>query len=379
MFEKNIWIYWEQGWTDAPEICKLCKNSWEKLNEKWKINLLDKYNLNKFIDVNTINNNFWNINPIQTRSDLIRTLLLQKYGGVWVDATLICIKSLDNWLFKYFNINNNNDFYAFKKPEKKISFSSWFLVSHPNNYIINKLAERYFKYFKTNLIAKTYFQFHDDFRYLLKNDKIFFKYYSKNKKLSSDTARIFTCKYGFNSNLNINQILKIHDSPLYKLSHKIKLRFDKDTSISKLFLKIGFDIKKNSLNSEIINNIVNISSKNIIKSLGLKNISNTIINKTKTKKQKVNKKKASKKETKNEASKKKVAKKEASKKEASKKKVAKKKANKKETKKEASKKKTTKKEANKKKTKKEASKKRVAKKENSKKKINFNFKKLKFI
>ena len=140
MFKKNIWIYWEQGWDIAPEICKLCKDSWQKLNKTWKINALDKNNLINFIDVTTINNDFWNINPIQTRSDLIRTLILQKHGGVWVDSTLICMKSLDNWLFKYFDIKNKNDFYAFKKTHLTISFSSWFLASHSNNYIINKIT-----------------------------------------------------------------------------------------------------------------------------------------------------------------------------------------------------------------------------------------------
>jgi mannosyltransferase OCH1-like enzyme len=129
MFKKNIWIYWEQGWDNAPDICKLCKKSWEKLNPNWVINVLNKNNINNFVDVYEIRENFWDIEPIQVRADLIRTLLLKKYGGVWVDATLICMKPLDKWLFKYFSKKNKEDFFCFKF-KKVISLSNWFLVSH---------------------------------------------------------------------------------------------------------------------------------------------------------------------------------------------------------------------------------------------------------
>jgi hypothetical protein len=244
MFEKIIWIYWEQGWDKVPRICTLCKQSWEKLNSTtWKINILDKNNLNDFINVNVINSNFWNIKPIQARADIIRTLLLQKYGGVWVDSTVICMKPLDDWLFKYFDINYDNDFFTFKELIEKINLSNWFLVSHPNKYIINKFTEKYTNYFKTNLISPKYFQFHQDFCSLMKNDSLFYKYYNKNKKLCSVSAKIFSFKIGFNGTLNIDNIIKQYNSPLYKLTYKKKLDYTKDTYISKLFKKIDIDIK----------------------------------------------------------------------------------------------------------------------------------------
>jgi mannosyltransferase OCH1-like enzyme len=306
MFQKTIWIYWEQGWTDAPTICQLCKKSWQKLNKTWKINVLDKNNISKFINVNEINNDFWNISPIQSRADIIRSLLLQKYGGVWVDATLICMKPLDKWLFNHFDINDNNDFFSFKKLYLKISISNWFLVSHPNNYIINKFTEKYTKFFKTNLVSQKYFQFHDDFKYLLKTDKLFFNHYSKNKKLSSNTARIFTCKFGLNRNLDIDNIIKIYDSPLYKLSHKVKLKIDKKTNISQLFQNIGINIKtfknkekKNTLKKINLlpiaikttnNNLVNSNKKNTKKSTK-KNTKKSTKKNIKKKKNKKNKNK----------------------------------------------------------------------------------------
>lgn len=276
MFEKIIWIYWEQGWEKVPLICNLCKESWEKLNSTtWKINVLDKNNLDNFINLNDINTNFWNISPIQARADIIRTLLLQKYGGVWVDSTTICMEPLDDWLFKQFDINDVNDFFVFKVLSKDINLTNWFLVSHPNNYIINKFTEKYTTFFKTNLVSPQYFQFHIDFCSLLRSDKVFYKHYMKNKKLCASSAKIFVCRLGFNGKVNINDIIKKYKSPVYKLTYKLYLDFTKDTYVSELFKKIGIDIKRDenikydNIKYETINNTPN--NKNI-KIINIKNI-----------------------------------------------------------------------------------------------------------
>ena len=39
--EKIIWIYWHQGWGNAPEIIKICKKSWIKKNPEWDVRALD--------------------------------------------------------------------------------------------------------------------------------------------------------------------------------------------------------------------------------------------------------------------------------------------------------------------------------------------------
>jgi len=120
---KKIWIFWEQGFDKAPQVCKICLDSWISKNKYWEINVLDKNKLKEFIDVEEINKNFYEIQPIQTRSDLIRTLLLKKYGGVWVDSTLYCFQPLDAWLPKAMN---NQKFFTFTYPNKHIA--SWFLL-----------------------------------------------------------------------------------------------------------------------------------------------------------------------------------------------------------------------------------------------------------
>ena len=35
---------------------------------------------------------------LQSRSDIIRLALLNRYGGVWADSTMLCLEPLDRWL-----------------------------------------------------------------------------------------------------------------------------------------------------------------------------------------------------------------------------------------------------------------------------------------
>ena len=66
--------------------------------------------------------------------------------------------------------------------------------------------------------------------------KKFNEYYYKNKKLGSDPAKYFEKKFykKFNTNDNIENIIKINYSPIYKLSHKNKLTINNTIYLYKL-------------------------------------------------------------------------------------------------------------------------------------------------
>ena len=91
---KTIWLLWFQGWSEAPYLVNSVKKSWEKHNPGWNIKTLSNENIHKYIDVPYLDN----IKSPAARSDVIRLSLLEKYGGVWADATMICMKPLNDWL-----------------------------------------------------------------------------------------------------------------------------------------------------------------------------------------------------------------------------------------------------------------------------------------
>ena len=78
-----------------------CVKTWEILNHDWEVVRLDKSNLHKFIDLNEIVPNYEQKQISEASlSDMIRLLLLKKYGGLWVDATMFCNEPLSNWFFR---------------------------------------------------------------------------------------------------------------------------------------------------------------------------------------------------------------------------------------------------------------------------------------
>ena len=85
---KQLFIFWDQGFENAPIVVKKCVLTWKKHNPTWNIILLDNSNLSQYIDLKLELPN--NVSILKASlSDVIRICLLEKYGGLWVDATTV--------------------------------------------------------------------------------------------------------------------------------------------------------------------------------------------------------------------------------------------------------------------------------------------------
>jgi len=124
---KIIWTYWDKD--EIPEFIKICLNNWKKLCPDYQINMLHKNNVDKYIN---IPNKFNNLPPYR-QSDVARLLLLQKYGGVWIDASVILFVSPDKFISK----NNITLFLTPGSNNKNIVYENWFISAPKNNEIIN--------------------------------------------------------------------------------------------------------------------------------------------------------------------------------------------------------------------------------------------------
>jgi hypothetical protein len=128
---KRIWILWFQGDEGMPWLVQRCYESWVECNPSWEVILLSDANLNQYVDLDYSSLSYLGKAPL---SDLIRFELLAKYGGVWVDATCLCMRPLENWLPGYFK----SGFFAFARPGRDRPIASWFIASSPNNPLIVK-------------------------------------------------------------------------------------------------------------------------------------------------------------------------------------------------------------------------------------------------
>jgi hypothetical protein len=150
---KIIWVVWFQGWDVAPWLVRKCLASWQVHNPDWDIRALDARTLQAFIELPDLDGK--TIGPAAL-SDIARICLLREYGGVWVDATVMCHRPLDTWLPEA----AVGGFFAFDQPAPDRLLSSWFLAAAEDNAIIARWHAATLDYWRRHPAPDTYFWFH---------------------------------------------------------------------------------------------------------------------------------------------------------------------------------------------------------------------------
>jgi hypothetical protein len=227
---KKIFILWFQGFDKAPEVVQKCLASWRHYNNRtWQIITLSDSNLRHYVPQYQL---FKHLSH-PALSDIVRILLLTKYGGCWVDATTFCNKPLDDWLPKKLAPVG---FFAFSRPSPDKELSSWFLYfSQPNHY----MAQKWMRLSLQTRDRSEYFWFHFLFNKLTKEDLVFKKLWSLVPKVPANKTPQFagphilqkeglTKPYTQEIKNNIDKKL----TPLYKLTHK----FNPPESFNKMLI-----------------------------------------------------------------------------------------------------------------------------------------------
>jgi hypothetical protein len=158
---------WFQG-EDHKSLCGLnrkCINRWKELNPTWQVNVLSDKTIANYVP------EYFDIvknspkRSLEAKSDLLRILLLSKFGGVWVDASVYSMLPLSDF---YENIMNNTGFFSYRfvprgtyLPKQGLcEIVSWFLCADkPNHYIIEKWKTKFITEFKNSKHWK-YLTFH---------------------------------------------------------------------------------------------------------------------------------------------------------------------------------------------------------------------------
>ena len=159
---RRVWIYWSTGMEEtAPEIVKRCYRSVCKNIKDREIILLSKYNYQEYVTLPDyiIEKYEKGIIAHVHFADLLRTELLAKHGGTWIESTVFLMSDnipsymLDSNLFMFQKLKPGLD-------GNTIRISSWFISASANNKII--LAQRHLlrEYWKNNNKVIDYFFFH---------------------------------------------------------------------------------------------------------------------------------------------------------------------------------------------------------------------------
>jgi hypothetical protein len=97
-----IWTFWDG---EPPKLVKKCIESWKKYNPDYEVILLNKENVEKYLPDTDLSKTKHVNDFVQRYSDYTRVHILAKYGGIWLDSSVICQKPLD-WIHE---IQNKTD------------------------------------------------------------------------------------------------------------------------------------------------------------------------------------------------------------------------------------------------------------------------------
>lgn len=154
---KTIWMCWFQGENDPsiPALNRECIKRWKELNPDWAVIVLSDKTIGQYVpEYFSIIKECKVQRTRQAKSDLLRLLLLEKYGGVWADASLYPVIDLNSMMKDYLNETN---FFAYRYTPRYVNdcgikeIASFFLISpHKESYIIQKWKSEFVKRFISN-------------------------------------------------------------------------------------------------------------------------------------------------------------------------------------------------------------------------------------
>lgn len=214
-----IWICWLQGIEDAPEIVKCCIGSIiSNVDGKKHIITYDNYSSYVTLGAHIIKKHESGIISKTHFSDILRLALLCKYGGIWMDATILMMdEGLPDYIYKspifMYKIRYTME-YGYMDPR---FFTNWFIKSEKENPVLSilyKTIEEYWRLENKN----TYCLFHYILR-LIWDNYIIGQKYSNRLNIYDDRCRVLRKIINEKYDKVLWDMIK-EEEPLQKLSYK---------------------------------------------------------------------------------------------------------------------------------------------------------------
>lgn len=156
---KNVWICWFQGIENAPDIVKKCNESVRHFLSDKDIHIITEENMYDYVELpEHIIKKFQDktISYVHM-SDILRTMLLVKYGGMWLDGTVFLTDTIPDYVYRkpLFLLH-----YKFKD-DLTIVKNNWFIYAQKDNQILKTVLLLLFEYWKKEDILREYFLWHN--------------------------------------------------------------------------------------------------------------------------------------------------------------------------------------------------------------------------
>ena len=214
-----LWLYWDNLNSNIdPPIIDLCFQTVLKhCSESFQIVRLNKNNIKEFIPEIVIMQHYLSKLKIAHKVDIYRIMLLNKYGGMYLDSDIIVMKNpieiiekLDKCDFVGFGCTGDICKYGYGSP------SNWLLASRPNTELMNNILNSQLKLLKDIFKYNKTITYHELCKLIIWSElenlinKKNYKYYHYPNTL--DGTRDIYGKWVFNDRIFTNKEIK-YDNP----------------------------------------------------------------------------------------------------------------------------------------------------------------------
>lgn len=156
---KYVWFCWLQGIENAPHIVKLCLESQKKWLKDRTFVIITADNYKKYVSLPQYIEEKYakRIIPNALFSDLLRVELLIKYGGTWIDSTVMITgcnypnEIFDSPIFMPQYIGRDGTWQG---------VSNWMITANKGNHLLCILKEMLLEYWRRYDCVVDYYIFH---------------------------------------------------------------------------------------------------------------------------------------------------------------------------------------------------------------------------
>lgn len=164
-------MYWAQVWLQAPELSQRSRLSWERRNPGWTVLAMDLPAIDALLGPDWRKVDLPDSITPTALFNLVRLALLERFGGVWADATTFCVRPLDEWIDRH----AESGFFAFDRPGPDRDLATWFLAARQGSTIIRRCGDASWTYWDGRTEMDEFHWEHKRFRLLLQQDSEFAK------------------------------------------------------------------------------------------------------------------------------------------------------------------------------------------------------------
>lgn len=161
-----IWSAWLQGLDNAPEMVNVCLESHQKHLPGYEFRVLDMENYRQWVELpEWVEEKYARgMIPAALFSDVLRVAVLKRYGGVWMDASVLCTGFDNQQLQKQWTEVENSRFAVFRYYRKGDRYpsglSNWFIAATPDNIVLTSVYDMLTAYWRDYDCTIDYYMMH---------------------------------------------------------------------------------------------------------------------------------------------------------------------------------------------------------------------------